>query len=269
MEHYDIIFCVLTYKNATDLREFISSVGKEITCKYKIIVVNNYADEQSLLNIKDIVYEHKSYVELIESENDGYSKGNNLGINYIKKKYSFEYLIISNPDIEILKLNYSDLIGNNDKIIAPNIITNNGKQQNPFYYKYMPLSELLVYYGFLKKNRFIASSGIAMNKFSRKINKLIYQLKRKKSIYACHGSFIIFGNKAINNLIPVFDENFFLFCEENVLAQKAKDNKVELIYMPKIEILHKEDGSMGLSNMNINKLLRDSYIYYYENYILK
>lgn len=102
MERYDIIFCVLTYKNSDDLLEFVRSLreNKKINFSYKIVVVNNYADDSSLEVIKDIAM--KNNCVLIESENKGYSYGNNLGIDYVKSNFEFDYLVVCNPDTYII-----------------------------------------------------------------------------------------------------------------------------------------------------------------------
>jgi GT2 family glycosyltransferase len=268
MKKINVIFCVLTYKNHTDLIEFADQLknNKKINFSYKVIVINNYADEESLKKIRKIAISNNC--DFIENENKGYSHGNNLGIEFAKLNYEFDYLVVCNPDTLIKQFNFDTLSEHKKSIIAPEIICLNGKRQNPMYYRYMPFSEKIVYYGFLYSNKILFYLGIAMNKFDRYLNNLImgFLKKNKKKIYAGHGSYLIFSQYSINKLHPVFDENIFLFCEEIDLAKKAERNHINFIYIKEIIILHKEDSSMNLSNRNLNKIHRESYLYYYKKW---
>jgi GT2 family glycosyltransferase len=270
MNKFNIIFCVLTYKNQQDLLEFIESLenNDEIDFSYKIIVINNYADESSLIEIKKIATSNNC--DFLENENKGYSHGNNLGIAYANTHYEYDYIVVCNADTKIKQFKFESLNGYDNSIIAPEIICLNGKRQNPMHYKYMPLSEKIVFSGYKNRRKYLIYTGVTVNK----LNRFIYNYLKPKTksnskrtkIYACHGSYIIFSKNAINKLFPVFDENIFLFCEESDLAKKANSLGVDIIFNKDIVILHKEDGSMSLSNSNLNDIQRESYLYYYKKW---
>lgn len=267
MESFDIVFCVLTYKSYQDLDDFVEglkSVKQDFT--YKIIVVNNFADQESLIKIRNIAKTNKC--DFIENENTGYSDGNNKGIDHAKNTYKFKFLVVCNPDTIIKNMDFEKLGKYNKEIIAPQIRCINNKNQNPLYFKYMPFSEKLVYNGFRKRNRLVTIFGILLNKIDRFIGIALMNMKSEIShdVYACHGSFIIFSQNTIEKLFPVFDSNIFLFCEESDLARKAKKLGIRIIYDSSIEIFHKEDGSMSLSSDNLYEIHRDSYLYYYEKW---
>lgn len=265
MNSYDVVFCVLTYKNNRDLKEFVTNLKEDhINFTYKVVVVNSYADRDSLIEIEKVAFENDC--DFIPVENKGYGYGNNIGISHIKATYNFNYLVVCNPDTLIKKLDVQALKNLNQTIIAPKIINLNGKNQNPMNVRYMPFSEKVLYKGFKTNNKWMFILGVGLIK----INNLLGKLKpsKRKMIHACHGSFIIFDDQAINKLYPIFDENIFLFGEEGDLAQKAKQNNIKIVYNDDIEILHKEDGSMSLSDKNLNQIVRDSYIYYYEKWNL-
>ena len=268
MEKFDIIFCVLTYKNHVDLAEFIENlnINNSINFSYKIIVVNSFADNKSLEKIKEIALNNECI--FIESENKGYGFGNNLGIAYAKANYEYKYIVVCNPDILIKQFNIKELIGEEKNIIAPEIMALHGKKQNPLSYSYMPLNEKLTYIGFKKRLKLVFYTSIFINKIERNIKSFICNIQsiEKKQIYACHGSCIIFSKYAIEKLYPVFDENLFLFCEESDLAKKAEHSNVSITFNKNIIIFHKEDGSMKLSNRDLNDIHRKSYLYYYKKW---
>lgn len=268
MEHYNIIFCVLTYKNHTDLEDFIFNLkdNNKVNFSYKIIVVNNYADNESLKIIKDIAIQNNCI--FIENENTGYGHGNNKGIEFAKEEFSFDFLVVCNPDTVIKKFDFNSLKGLEKSIIAPEIICNNGKRQNPLAHNDMPKCQKLAYFAFKYRIKTLLYTAIITNKINRYVNNSlmnISKIKRKK-VFECHGSYIIFSSYALEKLFPVFDNNIFLFCEESDLAKKAESYNVEIVFNKEIVIFHKEDGSMNLSNNNLNEIQRKSFIYFYEKW---
>jgi len=79
---------IVNYNQERYISECVSSVKKYLYCEYEIIVVNN-SDED--INIEGI--------NLIKSENKGYSFANNNGVKSAKG----EYLLFLNPDTVLTK----------------------------------------------------------------------------------------------------------------------------------------------------------------------
>lgn len=260
---YKYIFVVLTYRNTTDIEDFLKSL-KKCSQNYKVIMVNSYFDDKTKKIFEDI--SQKYQCEFINVPNNGYGAGNNRGIELARLKYEFDYLIISNPDIIIEKFNIPKL--NKYAIYCGKIATIKGKLQNPMHAKENKLSELLIYWGMKKNNKICLFIGIGISKIYRWIFnfKIKFFSKDKYPIFAAHGSFFAIGNDALNCLFPIFDENIFLFSEEHILAKKAKEKKLPIYYLKSIECVHKEDGSMKLWNGDINGELKKSVIYCYEHY---
>ena len=242
LKKYNLIFVVLVYGNTNDLVEFIEST-KIINGTSKIVVVNSYLDDSSMKKCNDITKEYDC--DFINVENKGYGAGNNVGIEYAKTNYDFDFLVVSNPDIIIKKFDFECLKLYKHNIVGPKIITSTGKNQNPFYTdkKIFASAE----YHFLKtRNKIGYYSIIAMNKCKKMLffTKLKVSKQCEAPIYAVHGSCIIFSKYAIDLLNVVFDENIFLFCEEMVLAEEMKRKGISAYYTDRIEVYHKEDGSM-------------------------
>ena len=208
--------------------------------------------------------------DFINVENKGYSYGNNKGIAYCNENYKYDYLIVSNPDVIIKnnELDY-DSIKNENCIIAPNIRNLKNKRQNPYWVYDLRIFESMIYFGYKNKNKLILYLGILINKVFR----IVFGLRKHalKKIFAAHGSFVVFTYKAIEmlGLDHVYDENMFLFAEEAMLAHKAKKLKINTYYTDKISIIHKEDGSINMSDVNEYSEIGKSVIYYYEQYVKK
>lgn len=261
----EFVFVVLAYRNMDDLQELIDSISNRVN-NYKIIIVNSFYDEASRKIAEKIALDN--YCDFLNIENKGYSYGNNVGIEYAAKKYDFKYLIISNPDIVITEfpINATTLKGD---IIAPCIIARSGKYQNPMIVKRSKEAEWLIYQGFKMKNSFLLYSGIGINKVSREINLKLNSKKKRYRIYCAHGSFLLLSKKAITRIgSRPYDENMFLFAEESVIAVKAQKCGLTTVYDKRIVVNHKEDGSMKLAGISVNKELSKSNIYYYEHYVM-
>lgn len=257
----DYIFVVLTYRVEKDLNEFLLSINSVIQKSYKVIIVNSFYDEVSKKNIENIA--KLNNCDFINVENKGYSYGNNMGIDFAQKHYDYDFLIVSNPDILIKKFDINNKKCTELGIYGAKIITLNGKNQNPFRPVYFEFGEWVTYIGYKYDLRLLIWFNVIINKVLRTIF-YIGNKKNLKKVYSVHGSFVIFTKGVIDKLAPIYYEEMFLFCEEDYLAYRMRNEKVPIYYMKDIEVLHKEDGSVGISNVSIWEKSKESYIKYYE-----
>lgn len=261
---YDYIFVVLVYRNTDDLAEFVESVDQKVK-NYKIVVVNSYYDETTKNRARKLAEDNNC--DFINVENKGYSFGNNAGIEYATEKYSYKYLIVSNPDIVIKKFDFDPDKKMGD-IIAPYIVAASGKNQNPMVIKRSKASEWLIYHGFKNHSQLLLVMGIGINRIKREIALKINRNRREYPIYCAHGSFLLISSDTIKQIgVRPYDENMFLFAEESVLANLAEKKGLKTVYYNQIRVLHKEDGSMKLGGIAVNNELAKANIYYYEHYV--
>lgn len=261
MDTFKYIFVILAYRNSDDLIECIDSIKDKVPSN-RVIVVNAYYDEATKEKIESIA--KRFDCDFLNIENKGYSYGNNRGIEFARLHYQFDYIVVANPDIIINQFN--DVEQNFD-IIAPKIITASGKNQNPMTARKCGAARYFIYRGLKNNNKCLFVCGLAINKIIRSICTTINRNRKYYQIYAAHGSFVMISNNVVRTISPLYDENMFLFAEENVLAYKSNNRGFKTVYYPGIEIRHKEDGSMKISNISINNELKKSNIYFYERYI--
>lgn len=255
MIKYDFVFVVLVYRNTKDLYEFFLSFSIP---RSKVIVVNSFYDEDTRIEFEKIASTNNA--DFLNVPNKGYGAGNNRGCEYALKKYDFKFLIISNADIEINKLEVNSLSEN--VITAPDIITQNNKKQNPhmpYYWKWYVRFK----YKMLKNESRLSVFCWIISRFVREFYLLFH---KKGYVYSAHGAFVIIPKRKLEKLYPIYNERMFLFCEEEHFAMLAKSNGIRFYYDSSVVIKHKEDGSIGTSNVNVNAEERKSYIEFYKTW---
>lgn len=256
------VLVVCTYGATNDLKEFIKSVN-ELRIDAKIIVANSYCDDMTLNAIKKV--SELNNCDFLALPNNGYGYSLNEGIRYAIINYQFDYLAISNADILIKKL---DIRKKSDEafLVAPEIKTLTGKRQNPFYvHPYFKLFKIGKWYKekFNKENSYIV---MIVAKINRVLFNFLYGHKKSvyKKIYAGHGSFIVFSHEAIKMIKRPFEDDIFLYCEENFIGYKVRKLNIPYYYSNEVSVIHTEDGSSSFYKHKINEETKKSMIKYHQ-----
>lgn len=241
MGKVDCIFVVLVYRNIDILEDFFRSLA--LPCKYKVIIVNSYYDEQSLKRCREVAEENGA--DFIPIDNRGFGYGNNVGVKYAMEHYEYDYLILSNSDIQVNSMDALFKLDREVAVIAPHTHLPGGKIQNPnIPWRMKSLFRWL-------KSAYGSDSRMKLwlvHCFTRTCRELFrfYRLFSRKplyDIYSCHGSFIAFTGKAVDKLFPFFDDRMFLYNEELYLAENCRMKNVPVYYCPEIDVLHLEGAS--------------------------
>jgi GT2 family glycosyltransferase len=259
---YDYVFVLLVYKNATDLKDFFLHFDIPNS---KVIVVNSYYNDANEREFKDIAEKYSA--DFLSVPNKGYGAGNNRGCEYALANYDFKYLVISNPDVAIRYYLPAERLPQR-AIIAPIIKTLKGKNQNP-YSVYCNKWVDMIKYQLLKVNSWkLVMLYYIFIRLSREIYLFYTKIfsKKQRRIAAAHGSHLLIAKDALNILMPLYNERMFLFCEEEHLAQLAKASRIPIYYVKDIKITHKEDGSINTTDINANKMLKESFFEYYNHW---
>ena len=184
----------------------IHSCLKSIPNDIQIIIVDNSNNKNFKVNIEK---NYKNVKCILSKENLGMGRGNNLGLKKIKTDFAF----IMNPDVILEKNTIEEIILasknlNSFGLIAP--ISNLEKYPNYHLNK--------------KKDQFFD----AINPFKVKSvdgYAMILNLKRLKEL------------KSFDNF-NYFDENFFMYLENDDLCKRIIDNNENLYIIPKSKVNH-------------------------------
>lgn len=249
MKSFEIIYVVCTYGAVDDLKNFIKSVGKQSISSH-IIVANSYCNDETREQIRDIA--QKNDCDFLDLENKGYGHSLNEGIRYAQEQYDYKYLIITNADILIRRVDLSHA-PKGKFALAPEIITKSGKRQNPFYI--FPHFKLFKFSKWFRETFKLPGIFVMVAaKVERVIFNFLFGKKRRcwKRIYAGHGAHILFSKEAIEELKRPFEDDIFLYCEENFLGYKLRKSKIPYYYSSDVSVIHTEDGSQAFYKHKVN-----------------
>jgi Predicted glycosyltransferases len=260
MENSERLKCgvvILNYNDASTTLSLIYLIKEYRSIDYIVVVDNNSSDNSfdKLLSIQS-----SKCIIVKATTNGGYSYGNNIGAKLLVEKYNVDVVFIANPDVEFRPDLIDDCIytlHHNHKIAVVSAIMKgiSGK----------PMRMWLKLPSFLNSCLDCSFIGRQINKFIRP-TKIDYDRKIME-VDIIPGSF--FGIKAdVFKDIGYFDENVFLYYEENILGLKIKESGYKTAIITTNTFLHKHSISINknLKLLNSFKISLISKLYYEEKY---
>jgi N-acetylglucosaminyl-diphospho-decaprenol L-rhamnosyltransferase len=190
---------IVTFKSEAVIHDCIKSIDKDI----KIIVIENSDNTE----FKEKLEEKYSNVSCILSySNLGMGSGNNLGI----KKTKTDFVLILNPDVILEKESINELILS--------------AQKNSNFAIMAPISSDVNYPNYKLDN----------NKKNMIRNESSFQVK------SIDGFAMLFNKKKLTEFIhdDYFDENFFMYLENDDLCKRIVDAKEYIYVSPQSKIKH-------------------------------
>lgn len=241
-----MLYIAVNYNNSDITLNYIENINK-IDKDSSIIIVDNASDNLDVQHLKEIELNYSNLVIIYNDKNVGYFKGLNCGINYVlNNKIPFKFIIVGNNDITfeegfaegLLKTDYSK----NVLAIAPNVISNDNRYQNPHVIKRVSTVRKFVY-GLYYTNYYLG-------KFMMKTNNLFRRYKKKQQLFYDKEMPIYMGIGAIYILTTSFfnyyselDDSVFLWGEEALFANQISKVGGQLIYNPRLTVHHLESVS--------------------------
>lgn len=219
---------VVNYEVEEELIACIFSiVNSKPKTSIEIIVVDN--DGKSKLKSKLKNFDQVKYIR--SQRNLGYSGGNNLGAKYA----SGEYLFFLNPDTlvidNVIEQLYKFIKPSKSIGIASPLLVDN--QLIPFKTQSRKeLTPLNAIYSFSFLRKFFPKKNIYNDDFFKYWDKKI-----SLEVDTVPGAALIISKKLFDK-IDGFDENFFLYFEENDLSKRIKSLGYKQFIYPKSKIIH-------------------------------
>ena len=227
---------VVNWKKYDITSSCIESILNSTNSNFKIILVDNESDNKKVKNFK-----YKNEIEIIQNKkNEGFSKANNIGIDYaLKNNYDYTILI------------------NNDTIVEKNLIEVLLKTAHAK--KLSVVQPLILKYS----GKEIWNAGGRINYF---FGNFITRKKVGNSLNSSHeltewltGCCCLFKTKIFKE-IGKLDESFFAYYEDVDFSLRLKKYGYKIGFTSKTHIYHYESFSSISNNSNGGKL--SPYIHY-------
>lgn len=194
------------------------------------------------------------------NHNLGYAKANNLGALFSKDILSSKYIIFSNNDIrfpesislerfEQFFIKYPDCL-----LIGPEVVGLDGKRQGPILANDTAFGTLLRPYSLF---RLFRPSLIKYPEYEFKFGK----------VHHVNGCFMVVNLKNFI-MVGLFDENTFLYYEEDILSEKAKNLGLSCFFWALFKVIHEggQTTKKRIIPIEQKKILFSSACYYFQKY---
>lgn len=250
------IFLIINYNDYHTTEKLLNNI-KKYNCIDHILVVDNNSTDDSFSMLNKISIDNLTVIK--NKENKGYGAGINFGCQYAQSKFGDCYIIVSNPDVVIYSENdLKTLINTFDDetaIVAPIIKEHEGFNRG--WKVPTPVDDILL-------------NLVVIHKILRP--KLLFY---KDDIYknnvveveAVSGCFFLINSNYLKKC-GYFDENIFLYYEENVISKKIQQIKKKIKINTTVEVFHNHSVTIDKNINKINKYkeLKKSQIYFQKYY---
>ena len=229
----DISLIIINWNTKQLLVDCINSIKEQTkSTSYEIIVVDNASKDDSVAVVSSLFPEVKI---IVNPENYGFSKANNIGIN----QSSGRYVCLVNSDIIVLDNAIDKLVAHADTnnaigLIAPlTVDENNEIRENcrKFPNLWNLFCEAVYLYKFFPKSYYLHGRAIPRNH--------IRKIYRAENLSGC---FLMARKEAVDK-VGLLDERFYFYGEDIDWCKRFVKNKYDVVYYSRTTSIHLGGGS--------------------------
>lgn len=255
MNNETIGIVILNYRTWDKTVSCIDSIYRTYSGSKEIVVVDNQSPNDSYARLNTI-YASSTYTEVTvvqTDKNGGFSYGNNYGFDYITKHFpNITKVVITNNDILFNDSTIENLLGafddfENVVMTAPSVYDAQGIWTNAPWKKKPAVMQEIGLKSF---------HGCAYGKSELTENRPVYMV--------CGCCFAVDCTKFIS--VGRFDENVFLYNEENIFSVKFAKSGLRIIYCPSAIVVHDHGTTTGNGNVFVDKEYVKSTLYFMKYY---
>ena len=247
---------IVNYNDYETTKRLLDNV-KDYKVLKEIVIVDNRSIDNSLEELRKL--KNKKITIIDSGENKGYSYALNVGCKYLIDKYKSLNIVISNSDIIIeSELDIKDLnsyISTKNVIVGPTIIQGNDLNRGfKIPTPWQDIKQNIVFFG---KRVLAKELSYPDNYYHKDISK----------VDTVSGCFFMISSKHLEDM-GYFDENVFLYYEENIMGIKTKKLGKNIIVCNNVDVIHDHSVSIDKSLKRIKKydILKTSQEYFEKKY---
>ena len=247
---------VVNYNDYKNTINFVKSISDFKTIGH-VVIVDNCSTDGSFNKLKKICDNKVSLIKNVS--NKGYGSGINLGSKYLISNYGVDNIIVSNTDIIVKDNNDISIMLNYLKddvaLVGPTVLEN-GNLNRGWRIPSVWVDSLLnipYFHKFIRKKMIFYRNSYYDNNYS--------------IVDAVSGCFFIIKSDALEK-VDFFDENMFLYYEENVMGIKLKNAGYTSLIINDVSVIHNHSVTIDNSMNRIRKYktLKKSQRYFHKYY---
>lgn len=255
MVNKELSIVIVNYNTRQFLQKCLFSIFENTkNTKYEIVVIDNNSSDGSAEMLRAGI---PGVEPIINSKNLGFAKACNQGIKISKG----ENVLFLNPDTVILDNAIYKMVNFIDKhedagIVGPKLYINKQNKYHPSIRKFTK-----PFYVFLS---FLPLSGLIKSIYSS------YFLRRNRIRRAdwLWGAALLVKKEVLDK-IGYFDENFFMYSEDEDLCLRANKYGYKTYYFPQAEVIHFKGQSSKNEVSGSLIHMWESRMYYFRKYFSK
>lgn len=268
-------FVILHYMSDSLTQDCIDSILKfndgQDSPEARCVVVDNASGNGSLERLLERYGENNPAVHFIANpDNLGFSCANNIGYRYARDTWDPDFIIVANNDIQVTQTDFLDVLGEvyrekRPYLIGPDIYCERlGFHQSPMNrFPSIDMARDLLD-GYMNpssncsprdvlKHLGYATPGVRSLLAKRSLRKNL-ELQRsfedwkdeRSDRMTLQGACLIFTRGFIETGEDPFSPETFLYEEENILAWRFAKNGWPVLYTPRLQVIHYNDGATDI-----------------------
>lgn len=274
----EIVFVILHYMALKETEQSVRYIRDNLdTDNYHIIIVDNASSNGTGAKLRDIYQNESDITVIVNSQNQGFARGNNVGFLYAKQKWNPRYIVLMNNDVflterSLIKKIDKEYTYSHFSVLGPMIMTKDGRcDVNPQRAEFSDVKEIdrkiqhyrkdLKRYQYHYAPLYYKLASIKGTLFGKRRSNAKEYLKRRENV-KLHGCFLVFSQEYIKEFDGL-DKSTFLFWEEEFLYKHMISNGKKMVYNPEITVFHMEDAATDV----LVTRKREKMIFMLTNYI--
>lgn len=244
---------VLNYKKYEETIRCAQGILRQNYPSLDVVIVDNASPNESYARLAGEFSSHPKASIVSAGKNGGYAAGNNFGARWAVEHSSPQYIFIVNPDMELKDpVTVEALVKFGEEhedasVVGPKVVLPNGRIQGP--YKRPSLVELCAQY--LCPPLWFVLRSLRQRQ--------IASISAPKRCFRTIGACMLIRAKDFQ-AVGMFDEETFLQCEEDILAERLLAIGKGFYYLPGVEVVHHHTANSGA------KWTLDSTRHYFSKY---
>lgn len=247
-----ICYLILHYQNFEVTCNCVDRVLQKSGPDSRVLIVDNASPNGSGIWLMQHYADENKVIILRNSENEGFSRGNNRGYEYIRNHFKPECVVVMNNDVLIEQDSFEDMLLKYAKempfaVIGPDIVNIKGCHQNPMLQGTYSSRRLLKQF-LIDCWRICLYSAQSGGKSLPAVNDVRCR-NRPRTLPGCvlHGACLILFSQFIRNEKFVFPPKTFLYGEELLFCDYLKYRGYRWAYVEELSVLHLCGASTGMT----------------------